>query len=317
MLVRLALLLFMTLSCITGSAAADVKSILIITWRGLTSAEQGFMDRLKELGIEADFEVFDSDRDQLRLAGFLRDNQEKLKSKDLIYTFGTTATLTAQNIGTGGVPLVFNIVINPVGVGIAASLAAPSYGATGAKTSLAPEVILRMVEHIYPFEKMAVLFDPREENSVSEVEHLTGAVEASGKQIILLRLSPDARTKDVQIQALTPHLRSADLVYVTATSSFIANAGLLSEFLPQDIVTVGSTTGLLSEGVTLVFGTEYYERGEAVADLAARILLDHVQPSSLPIAEISPDDATLFLNRNNHAVSKLHLKNAKNPIVYK
>ncbi|WP_428687985.1 ABC transporter substrate binding protein [Roseibium sp.] len=317
MLLRLALMFLLFSGCYTSDVAAEVKSILVITWRGITQAEQGFMHKLEELGIEADYEIFDAGRDQDRLAGFLRDNQEKLKSKDLIYTFGTTTTLTAQNIGTAGVPLVFNIVANPVEVGIARSLAAPSLGATGAKVSLAPEVAFEMLEHIYPFAKIGILFDPREPNSVSEVERLSAVAEANGKQAIRLRLSPDAKKREVQVASLKPQLLSADVIFVAATSSFVAHAGLIRDILPDDIVSIGSTTVFLKEGVTLVFGTEYWERGEAVANLAAKILVDHAIPNDLAIAEVTAANATLFVNRNNKAVSKLNLQNADNPIVYK
>ena len=214
-------------------------------------------------------------------------------------------------------PHVFNIVANPVGVGIAASLASPSFGAIGAKVSLSPEVIIQLLDHIYPFRTMAILFDPREPNSVSEVEQLTAAATLSGKQAIRLRLTPDADTREIQAASLTPQLQSSDVVYVTATSSFVAHAGLLKELLPDDIVSVGATTVFLPEGVTLVFGTEYWERGEAVADLAAQILLNDAKPNDLAIADVLASKVTLFVNKVNKAAAKLHLQKADNPIVYK
>jgi ABC-type uncharacterized transport system substrate-binding protein len=304
-------------SAFAGSSFADVKSILIITWRGPTPAEEGFMSKLEELGVEANYEFFDAGRDQDKLAGFLRENQERLKTKDLIYTFGTTTALTTQNFDFGGVPHVFNIVTDPVAVGLATSLETPEQGSTGAKLSLAPDVILELTKQIYPFEKIAILFDPREPNAVSEVDHLTAVAIATGKQPIRLRFTPDAAEKELQIASLINQIRNVDIVYVASTSSFIANPGLMQEIIPRDMVSVSSSSALMKKGITLAFGTEYRERGEAVARLASRILLEDAHPNDVPIDEITAQDAIIFINKDSPAVAKLDLKNATNKIEYK
>jgi len=314
---RLISLLFLLAALICGTAMAGDKSVLMITWRGQTEAEQGFVDRLEQLGIHADYEFFDAARDQDKLAGYLRENQERIRTKDLIYTFGTTATQTVQNFDTGNVPHVFNIVVNPVGTGIAASLASPETGITGAKMGLSPEVNLRLLEKIYAFDKVAVLFDAREDNAASEADRLGAAAREMNKDVLSLRLSPDAETSQLLISSLKPQLASADVIYVTASSSFIAHSSLLNEILPQDVVSIGSSTAYINEGLTLAFGTEYRERGEAAAELAAKLLVDGLAPNDLPINEVDPDEAVLYLNMQHKAVPKLHLNEAGNPIIFK
>jgi len=318
LLIRLiCLLALLLLPNLGGSAAAGDKSILIITWRGQTPAEYGFKHHLEELGVTAEYEVFDAARDQNRIAGYLRENQDKLKEKDLIYTFGTIATQTVQNFKIGEIPHIFNIVANPVGVGIAASHASPAFGVTGAKMALSPEVNIQLLEQIYPFETVAILFDPREDNAVSEVDKLTAVSEALGKDVVRLRLTPDARSSKLQIESLKPHLKSVDLVYVTASSSFIAHTGLLEQILPSDVVSIGSSTALINEGITLAFGTEYWERGVAAAEMAYQILAGGKSPNDLPIDEIKANEAILYINMRNAAVSKLKLNRSNNPIVFK
>lgn len=310
--------LLVLLCCVpAGLAQAADKTILMITWRGQTQAEFGFIQRLKELGVDVDYEIFDAARDQNRLAGYLRENRDKLKTKDLIYTFGTTATSTVKNFNPDGIPHVFNIVANPVGVGIAASHASPAFGVTGAKMALSPEVNIQLLEQLYPFKKIAILFDPREDNAVSEVDKLTAVCEALGKEVIRLRLSPDAKSSKLQIDSLLPQLRSADVIYVTASSSFVAHEGLLEQILPQDIVSMGSSTAYINEGITLAFGTEYWERGEAVAEQAARILVDGASPNELPIDEIAANEAILYVNTHHQSVPKLRLNKTNNPIILK
>ncbi|WP_209000449.1 hypothetical protein [Labrenzia sp. DG1229] len=56
----------------------------MITWRGLTPAEEGFVEKLGELGVDADIDHFDAGRDQTDLAGFIRENLDVVKTRDLI-----------------------------------------------------------------------------------------------------------------------------------------------------------------------------------------------------------------------------------------
>lgn len=317
MFIRLALLIVIAISAFAGVSHADVKSILILTWRGSTPAEEGFMSKLEELGVEAEYEFFDAGRDQDKLAGFLRQNQDRLKSKDLIYTFGTTTSLTTHNFDFGDVPHVFNIVTDPVGVGLAASLEAPEYGTTGAKMSLSPDVILELMKQLYPFETIAILFDPREPNAASEVDHVTAVARATGLQPLRMRFTPDADEKQLQIDALSPQIRNSDIVYVTSSSSFIANSHLLKELIPEDKISVSSSTAYIDEGITMAFGTEYRSRGEAAARIASKILLENKDPNDIPIDEITAKETIIFVNKDSPAAAMLDLKNATNKIEYK
>jgi putative ABC transport system substrate-binding protein len=128
----LRIILFACLALITGTTfAADQKHIQLITWRGMTSAEQGFLSRLAEHGLQAKYDHFDAGRSETKLAGFLRANRSELEKRDLIYTFGTTATLTVKNFDMVGIPTVFNIVSDPIGSGITLSMEMPTGGITG------------------------------------------------------------------------------------------------------------------------------------------------------------------------------------------
>lgn len=121
---------------VSNVSAEETKSIMLLTWRGMTPAEQGFMTRLFELGVKAQYDHFDAGRDVTKLAGYLRENRKTIAQKDLIYTFGTTTTVTVQNFDIGNVPQVFNIVTDPVGNGITLSIEKPSNGATGGQAVL-------------------------------------------------------------------------------------------------------------------------------------------------------------------------------------
>ena len=61
-------------------AKADPAQIVMLTWRGETAAEQGFVQGLERAAIDAEITTFDAQRDRLRLSEYIRDNIEMLRS---------------------------------------------------------------------------------------------------------------------------------------------------------------------------------------------------------------------------------------------
>ena len=62
--------------------AAETKNIQIITWRGITQAEQGFFSKLEQLGVQANYDHFDAFRHQIfdLKSIFLSEKSENKKS---------------------------------------------------------------------------------------------------------------------------------------------------------------------------------------------------------------------------------------------
>ncbi|MTI06113.1 hypothetical protein E1180_11375 [Roseibium denhamense] len=321
MLIRalaLKLLIALSLCQIHASALADdTKQILLITWRGMTAAEQGFMYALTDMGVKANFAQFDASRSETKLAGYLREHRKDLEQLDLIYTFGTTATKVVQNFGIADVPQIFNVVADPVGSGITLSYGKPTKGVTGAKMSLSTKVVLQLMERLLDFETIAVVLDPRETASVVEADTLTLAAEAMNKTAKRLRFIPDAGNVDHQIAALKPDLESVDVIFVTASAAFVDHAETMRKLLPQTVVSVATSPALLDAGATVAFGAEYAQRGEAAAQIAAQILLDGKSPDMVPIDEVQVNEAALFIRMHSPANTLLNLGKAANPIIFK
>ncbi|WP_428524459.1 ABC transporter substrate binding protein [Roseibium sp.] len=297
--------------------AADTKNIQIITWRGMTQAEQGFFSRLGQLGIQAKYDHFDARRSETNLAGFLRSKRTELEKKDLIYTFGTTTTKMVLNFGVGNVPVVFNIVSDPIGVGLTLSMHMPTYGATGAKQSLSVEVILQLLEQVYPYESIAVLFDPREPNSTNEASRVTKVASVLQKEVIQVRFVPDAHDAEFRAETVRSQIKAADVVYVTSTSSFVSNNALMRQLLTDDVVSVSSSPVLVDHGVSLSFGETYWQRGEAAANLAAEILLEKKVSNEIPINEIKANESILFIKKASPIRSKLDLSAFPDRVKYR
>ena len=91
-------ILFIALSTAMAlTVHAREAQILIINWRGETLIEQGFRDGLQELGVKAEFTIFNADKNKAALRKYLERVDDR--RYDLIQTYGTTATLvTAEKI---------------------------------------------------------------------------------------------------------------------------------------------------------------------------------------------------------------------------
>lgn len=187
----------------------------------------------------------------------------------------------------------------------------------GAKLSLSADAILHLLETIYPFKTIAVLFDPREVNATHEADKVAMVAGAMEKPVTRLRLVPDSVDLDRQIEALKPQIEMVDVVYVASTSSFMTTEGMLRRIIPSGKVSVGSSSAMIDRGITLAFGDDYWKRGEAAADVAAEILLEGKLPSQVPINEITPEEAIVFVNSAAPAREKLNFKNLPNKIKYK
>ncbi len=69
----------------------DSKHVVMLLWRGVTQAEQGFVDEMNK-NDNVRITILDADKNRETLAKHI-DSLEGLKP-DLVYTFGTTITLS-------------------------------------------------------------------------------------------------------------------------------------------------------------------------------------------------------------------------------
>ena len=74
---------------------------------GETEAEQGFKDRLQELGYTVYYTVLNAEQNHKKLGVLLHELIPKLESFDYIYTFGTTVSSTPRVSVNNRVPQCF------------------------------------------------------------------------------------------------------------------------------------------------------------------------------------------------------------------
>src|SRR5882672_673085 len=162
-----------------GATLAQEKThkVMMILFRGITPAETGFMDHLRGR-LPVEFLV----RDVAGVRGKAREFVEEARRErvDLIYTFGTSVTLDV--VGAAGkvdpavhvtnIPIVFNIVADPVGAGLAPAFAATGRNLTGVSHLVPMADQLRAMQRFRKVRKLGVIYNSLEANSKLAVEQL-------------------------------------------------------------------------------------------------------------------------------------------------
>ena len=164
---------------LSSSALAQQKpfKVTMILFRGTTQAEQGFMEQLKAR-IPVEFTVRDVEGSRAKVREFVE--EAKRQRPDLLYTFGTTVTLDTvgamgkfdPNLHIGDIPVIFNIVADPVGANLATAFAATGRNLTGVSHLVPMPDQLRVMLRFKPVNSLGVIYNPYEANSVLAVDQL-------------------------------------------------------------------------------------------------------------------------------------------------
>ena len=259
---------------------ADQKTVFMVLWRGETDAEQGFMDYLqsqKDLDIE--FVITNANKDKTVVPGFVE--QIRQQQPDLVYTFGTTVSLSvagsqAAGDNLGDIPLVFNIVSDPIGAGLVTQFEEHHRNLTGASHLVPLTTQLNAIADLGEFSHIAVFFNQEEKNSQLQVSKLQSTLEESG-QFKLTRFAIDSS------QPLLPQLTSyvdqavktgVDIFYLPSDSYMISNGALLADLARElGLPIFSATEGPVKSGHALVgLVSKYYLVGNFAGFKAAQIL---------------------------------------------
>ncbi len=252
----------------------------MITWRGETDAEKGFVDGMTPYQPPVTIIKHHADQDLQRLRQIIL--RIRRQPVDLIYVFGTSATQRVlkeiQNI-----PVVFNIVNRPVAAGIIQSWNRSGNNATGASNQVPVESQLKALKKVVKFRRLGIIYNPREPNSRIQ-------------RNIAFRLQKrmDFSLEDYKIAypsdmaAVMPQLKgNVDAVFIPADSLMISLgddlARWINDFNLPSLATV--ETMVVEHGILLGLQPSYYQLGLMAAEKAQGIL-DGESPSDIPSSRL-------------------------------
>jgi len=296
--ILISILLMLCLNSLHVSAQPDgtkEHTIVMLLWRGVTDAERGFMDYLKAENVNVNYIIKDCKKDKQRLLGFI--DEIKTIKPDLIYTFGTTVTRSV--VGTLNnrsadknildIPVVFNIVSDPVGAKLTANLESSESNFTGVSHSVPIGTQINVIKKVKTLKKMAVIYNPLERNSMLTISALKRESEKEGFSLIEapLEIADDGKPKlDSVFNNIARIAQSKpDFLYLPPDSFLIANAdSIISTANRYKLASFSSTeVPIRKSGALLGIVSTYYSVGKFAGYKTKQILLNKLAPSSLAI----------------------------------
>ena len=298
----------------TISFAQEQKSLLepkatyrigMLLYRGETDAERGFKQYLQKKGVKAEFIVRDAAEDPKRLPEFVEEMRQ-LKP-DLIYTFGTTATLAV--VGKVGdntsfrpiadIPVVFNIVADPVGSGITKSLKGSERNLTGVTHVVPMTSQFAALRSAMNFKTIAVIYNANEKNALLSADLVESTASGLDKKAMRYPVSGGDGNDDIsQLKTTLNRIITdkPDVVYVPSDSFMIKHSDILAEHLNRAKIPSMSATEepVRKNGLVMGLVSPYFNAGAFAGQKAFQILVERRNPGELRISGL--DKFTFLTN---------------------
>ena len=253
-------------------ASAKTLRVAMVLWRGETDGEKGFRDGLKELGYAVQYTTMNANQDRGELGRILREDlKPKLDSFDYVYVFGTTATLATRSIVQDKVPVIFNIVADPVGAGIVKSAEVSGGNIAGVTNEIPLSLQLSTALKVAPVKRLGVFFNPREKNSMlirDKIVELAGPLKI---EIVDLKSPPAQDMLQENLHKLRDRSIVVDAVYLPADSFIVSNAKVVgAELRAAKVKSIAALETYIEQGALLGLVAEYQELGKLAASIVHR-----------------------------------------------
>ncbi|WP_338846544.1 ABC transporter substrate-binding protein [Massilia sp. W12] len=284
------ILTFCLILLLSAQAGAAQHKIMMLLYRGQTEAEKGFMDYLKKRKIEVEYIIRDAQGDKSKVAEYVREINEV--KPDLVYAFGTT--LTSELVGLQGevdparhittIPVVFNIVADPVGAGLVRQLQSSGRNLTGASHLVPLEAQLKALQAMRKTSVLGVLYS-QEKNSLLAIEELKKMAPRFGMQLQLTQVDAKAEGAGLARGVQEALAKKPQFLYLPSDSFLIKNADdVVKPAMAAKVPVFAATEApIRNNGALLGVVSTYYNVGELAAYKAEQILTRKKKPEQIPV----------------------------------
>ena len=264
-----------------------VGIVQLVRHDALDAASQGFSDRLTELMDEAgktvkiDYQNAQNDSVNCSVIA----NNFVAKKYDLIMANATTALQAAYN-ATEDIPILgTSVTVYDVALGLDDYVAEEGTGANVSGTSdLAPlEEQAQMIAELVPSAKrVGLLYCSAEPNSRFQVEEMVRSLEAmdAGYECEMYAFS-DSNDLQSVVQRMAAE---SEVIYLPTDNTVASNTALIDNVCrPLGIPIIAGEEGICSGCGIATLSISYYNLGVITAEMAAEILLEGADVSTMPV----------------------------------
>ncbi len=267
----------------------------IVEHPSLDATRQGFLDALKDAGIEegknltVDFNTAQGDPSNNASIA------QKIATDNVDLALGI-ATPSAQALvqNVKNAPILFAAVTDPVAAQIVSDLQKPGGNVTGASDTN-PEATTMLVEFIaehFPNVKtVGVVINEGETNAVVMAKK---AEEELAKKGIKLIKAPVTNTSEVK-QAAESLVGRADAIYITLDNMVVSGVDSIIQVAKQNKIPFFSADrDTVEKGAFATVGFKYYDHGYQAGQMAVEILKNGKNPGDMPV--LMQEKLDLILN---------------------
>ncbi|MCL9783158.1 ABC transporter substrate-binding protein [Vibrio sp. S4M6] len=275
----------------------EKKHVVMLLWRGVTNAEKGFMDYLSAR-VNVEFIILNADRNKDKLKEYIRTIDSY--HPDLIYTFGTT--ISRELLGTyehpskfeqtHDIPVVFNVVTDPVGSKLIPKTGERHRDFTGVSHIVPLPVQFKAISQLKGVRSIGIIYNPLEHNSILTAKKMMALASQFKMNVYLYPLGliknqPNLGSLDHIVTKMKEN--HIDLAYLPPDSYIIANGKAVVQKLQSANIPTFSATETPIRKYDALFGvvSRYYNAGQFAAYKAEQILDNKRNVSKIPIDSLS------------------------------
>lgn len=272
------------------------KVAIVLLGGAYQQAVDGLKDELQRFGYTEGknilYYIKDAQGDQEAIAPAA---QELLKENpDLFYTVATPVTTRVWKVVGTQLPIVFNIVGDPIGSGFAKSFSSSETNLTGCSNLSAglSGKRLELFRKAFPnLKKTVTFYDPDNKFSQLSIANTREAAPKLGIEVAEIHVKTTAEIERV-LGGLKPG--EYDGVFLTPDAMVISNVELVIKRAKElGLPVMGHERTLAEKGVTVTYGADFYPLGVQCASTVVYILKGQ-SPKDIPIQ--TPRELIMVVN---------------------
>jgi putative ABC transport system substrate-binding protein len=251
----------------------------------LDASRQGFIDGLKELGVNVVLDEKNAQGDvanaQIIAEKFVKDDV------DLIFTIATLTSQAAKKAIEGtDIPMVFTAVTDPVFSQLVSDRNTTDNNITGVDDA-APikenlELFTKIKEDI---KAIGIIYNTGESNSEVQVNQ---AKEIAKEMGITIETVGITTVNDIP-QAMNTIAKKADGLYIITDNLVASSISLVAKLAEENkLITVSADSSTIEEGIMMAEGISFYGIGKQSAVMVKKILVDKIDIKDIPV-ESAPE----------------------------
>jgi putative ABC transport system substrate-binding protein len=263
----------------------------IVEHPALDAMRNGVIDRLKEKGIDATFNIHIAQGNPATNVQII--SQIMGEQPDLVLAIATPgAQAAAQKIHDR--PIVFTGVTDPVSAGLVKDLKnSDGKNITGMSDFSPMDKHIALIKEIVPTAKtIGVIYNAGEPNSVVLVKKLK---EEATKMNLSVEEATIANSSGVY-QAAKSLVGRVDVIYIPTDNTVISALESAVKVCTQNqLPLIVGDVDSVARGAIAAVAVDYYKMGLQTGDMVAKIIYDGVNPSDMPIEFLN--DLKLHVNK--------------------